>query len=238
MATPEAADGHPRHGVGSVPVRDPRLLVRYGHGERLAHWAIAITYVLLFLSGLALYHPFFFWTSLLFGGGTLMRILHPFAGIALAALFYPYASTLWRDNRLDPGDRIWLRHMFAYMNRRELAGAPEAGRYNAGQKLMFWSMVVVIACLGLSGIVIWQPYFAPTFPAAGRRGAAVIHVICAFVMFVGIGVHVYAAYWTKGSIRAMTRGTVTRAWARMHHPAWYREMVGEAPAPSKDRDPA
>jgi glycosyltransferase involved in cell wall biosynthesis len=54
-----------------------------------------------------------------------------------------------------------------------------------------------------------------------------LHAAMAFVMFVGIGIHVYAAYWTKGSIRAMTRGTVTRAWARFHHPGWYAKLVGK-----------
>ena len=39
--------------------------------------------------------------------------------------------------------------------------------------------------------------------------------------------HVYAAIWTKGTIRAMTRGTVTRAWARFHHPLWFRKVTGE-----------
>ncbi len=231
MATPDTIGRAPSAPHGA----DPRLLVRYTHGERLTHWAVAITYVLLFLSGLAMYHPFFFWTSALFGGGTLMRILHPFAGVLLAALFYPYASTLWRANRMTAGDWAWTKHMFAYVNKIEVPDLPEPGRYNAGQKMMFWSMIVIIAFLCASGLFLWQPYFAPSFSATARKSAAVVHVVCAFIMFVGIGVHVYAAYWTKGSIRAMTRGTVTRAWARMHHPGWYREMVGAPPAGKDER---
>jgi len=205
---------------------------RYSHRERLTHWAVALAYVALFLSGLALFHPFFYWTAALFGGGPLMRILHPFCGVALAVLFYPYAATLWRDNRMTPGDWAWVRHMFAYMNRQEMKDVPETGKYNAGQKLMFWSMIVVIALLVVTGVVLWQPYFAPSFSATARKAAAVVHAISAFVMFVGIGIHVYAAYWTKGSIKAMTRGTVTRAWARMHHPAWYRQATESAGAES------
>ena len=58
------------------------LLPRYGHKERLTHWAVAVAYVALFLSGLALFHPFFYWTSELFGGGPFMRIIHPFLGAA------------------------------------------------------------------------------------------------------------------------------------------------------------
>jgi formate dehydrogenase subunit gamma len=211
----------------TVRSEDPTLLRRYSTGERLAHWGVAISYILLFLSGLALFHPFFFWTSALFGGGPLMRILHPFIGVVLAALFYPYAARLWRDNLMRPSDWAWVRAMFSYVNKRE-AGVPEVeGKYNAGQKLMYLSMIVVIAALLLSGVVIWQPYFAPSFSATIRKAAAVVHAISAFVMFVGIGIHVYAAYWTKGSMKAMTRGTVSRAWAKRHHPGWYRQMVSK-----------
>ena len=226
MATPENVVGT-RRTTAPESSRDPNLIVRYGTAERLTHWAVAIAYIFLFLSGLALFHPFFFWTSALFGGGPLMRILHPFCGVVLAVLFYPYAAALWRDNRMTAGDWIWVRHMFAYMNRRESKEVPETGKYNAGQKLMYWSMILVIAGLVVTGIVIWQPYFAPAFSASARKASAVLHAVLAFVMFVGIGIHVYAAYWTKGSIKAMTRGTVTRAWARMHHPAWYRDVTSK-----------
>jgi formate dehydrogenase subunit gamma len=204
----------------------PALLPRYTHAERLTHWAVAVAYVALFLSGLAMFHPFFYWTSALFGGGALMRILHPFVGAAFGVLFYAYALRLVRDNLLVPSDRLWLAGMFRYMNKQG-AEVPVEGKYNAGQKLMYWSMIVVIAVLFVTGILMWRPYFAPGVPPGLRRVANVGHAAMAFVMFVGIGIHVYAAYWTKGSIRAMTRGTVTRAWARFHHPGWYAKLVGK-----------
>lgn len=208
---------------------DPQLLHRYGHVERLAHWGAAICYVLLFLSGLALFHPFFFWTASLFGGGTLLRILHPFIGLMLALFFYPYAARLWRDNLMTPSDWAWNRNMFAYMNKQHARVPPVEGKYNAGQKLMYWSMIVIVGALLLSGVVIWQPWFAPAFSRTARKAAAIVHAVSAFIMFVGMGVHVYAAYWTKGSMKAMTRGTVTRAWARLHHPGWYRQVTGKEP---------
>jgi len=229
VAIPENVVGTKREQTAEARPTDPNRLVRYEPAERITHWAIAIVYIFLFVSGLALFHPFFFWTASLFGGGQLMRVLHPFFGVALMVLFYPYAVNLWRDNRLTPGDTVWLRHMFAYVNKQETKEVPETGKFNAGQKLMFWSMVVIIAALLLTGFVIWQPYFAPGFSAQARKAAAVIHAIAAFIMFIGIGIHVYAAYWTKGSMKAMTRGTVTRAWARMHHPAWYRQLTGKDP---------
>ena len=52
---------------------------------------------------------------------------------------------------------------------------------------------MIIAVLLVTGILIWRPYFAPAFPLVGRRLTAVLHAIFAFIMFVGIGIHVYAA---------------------------------------------
>ena len=204
----------------------PELLTRYSHAERLTHWAVAVAYVALFLSGLAMFHPYFYWLSALFGGGPLMRVIHPFLGATFAILFYAYALRIVRDNLLLPSDRRWLAAMWGYMNKQgpEL---PVEGKYNAGQKLMYWSMVVVIALLLVTGLLVWRPYFAPAVPVPLRRLASLTHAAMAFVMFVGIGVHVYAAYWTKGAVRAMTRGTVTRAWARFHHPGWYAKVVGK-----------
>jgi formate dehydrogenase subunit gamma len=205
---------------------DPGLVPRYSHAERLTHWAVAVLYVALFLSGLALFHPFFYWLASVFGGGPLMRVIHPFLGVAFAILFYAYALRLVRDNLLLPSDRRWLRGMFGYMNKKG-GEVPVEGKYNAGQKLMYWSMVVVIAFLFVTGLLIWRPYIAPGVPAPAKQVASVVHAVMAFVMFVGIGIHIYAAYWTKGSMRAMTRGTVSRAWARFHHPGWYAKMEGK-----------
>jgi formate dehydrogenase subunit gamma len=205
--------------------RPPDAIRRYSEVERLTHWAVALAYVALFLSGLALFHPFFWWISGLFGGGSLMRILHPFIGAGFAVLFALYAAPLVRDNHILPSDRRWLRGMAGYMNGRE--EVPVEGKYNAGQKLMYWSMVVCVLALLLSGLVIWRPYIAPAFGLTARRAAAVVHVVFAFIMFVGIGIHIYAALWTKGSMRAMTRGWVSRRWARYHHPGWYAKMTGK-----------
>jgi formate dehydrogenase subunit gamma len=88
-------------------------------------------------------------------------------------------------------------------------------------------MVPLIALLACTGVLVWQPWFAPHVAPHLRRLAGLLHAVCAFIMFVGIGIHVYAAIWTKGSLDAMIRGTVSRAWARFHHPGWYREVTGK-----------
>jgi formate dehydrogenase subunit gamma len=102
---------------------------------------------------------------------------------------------------------------------------PEVGRYNAGQKLLFFVLVLCLLLLLLSGIVIWRAYFAFYFPIEVVRVAAVIHAVTAFVLICSIIVHIYAAIWVKGSIGAMVRGTVTLGWARKHHPKWFRESI-------------
>ena len=200
-------------------------ILRHDNTERIVHWLIAITFFFLFLSGLALFSPFFFWLSAIFGGGQFMRMIHPFAGVLLVVLFYPYAWRLRKDNRWSPADARWVENSVAYMEKR--VEFHDTGKYNAGQKLMYWSMVPIIAVLFLTGITMWQPWFASSVPASVRRVTSLVHAASAFIMFIGIGIHWYAAYWTRGSIRAMVRGTVTQAWARYHHPAWFRQITGK-----------
>lgn len=202
------------------------LIERYGAEDRMNHWFVAIVFVLLALSGLALFHPSMFWLTNLFGGGQWTRILHPFAGVVMFVAFAWLAMKLWHHNRIQARDKQWLRQWRDVVANRE-DKLPEVGRYNAGQKLLFWVMVASVVVLLLSGVLIWQPYFAPAVPITLVRLAALVHAVAAFVLILGVIVHIYAAIWVKGTIRGMTRGTVTRAWARRHHPAWHREISGE-----------
>jgi len=203
-----------------------RLIRRYTARERNNHWIVAIAFVLAALSGLALFHPAFFFLTNLFGGGPWTRILHPFIGVVMFLFFIAMAVRFWRFNHITAADRQWMRRIKDVLCNRD-ENLPELGKYNAGQKLLFWTMVVSIPLLLLTGIVIWQPWFAPYFPIWLLRATVVIHALAAWIMILGIIVHVYAAIWVKGTVRAMTRGTVTEAWAKHHHRAWYREMTGK-----------
>ena len=203
---------------------NPDLIVRYTPNERTNHWITAITFVLLALSGLALFHPSMFWLSALFGGGQWTRILHPFVGLVMFVSFMILALRFWHHNYLDADDRQWLRQIDDVLTNRE-DRLPEVGRYNAGQKLLFFVLVLCLVLLLLSGIVIWRAYFAFYFPIDVVRVAAVIHALSAFVLICSIIVHIYAAIWVKGSMGAMVRGTVTLGWARKHHPKWFRESI-------------
>ena len=203
---------------------NPELIVRYTPNERTNHWITAISFVLLALSGLALFHPSMFWLTALFGGGQWTRILHPFVGIVMFVSFMILALRFWHHNYLDADDVQWLRQINDVLTNRE-DRLPEIGKYNAGQKLLFFVLVLCLLMLLLSGIVIWRAYFAFYFPIEVVRIAAVIHAVSAFVLICSIIVHIYAAIWVKGSIGAMVRGTVTLGWARKHHPKWFRESI-------------
>ena len=203
------------------------LVVRYSANERMNHWLVAITFIMLALSGLALFHPAFYFLSNLFGGGPWSRILHPFIGVVMFVSFLGLIVKFWGHNYITNADREWQKHLGEIMANKA-RNLPEVGKYNIGQKYLFWSLVVVIPMLMLSGFIVWRPYFAPFFSISIIRLAVLIHALAAFIAIVAIIVHVYAAIWTKGSIRAMTRGTVTTAWARHHHPAWYKEISKDA----------
>ena len=199
-------------------------IVRYAAPTRINHWIVAISFVLLALSGLALFHPAMFWLTALFGGGPWTRILHPFIGIVMVAAFALLGAKLWRDNIMRSYDWQWLRQIRDVVENRE-DELPAVGKYNAGQKLLFY--VIVLCLLGLlaSGIVMWRAYFALYFPIGVIRFASLLHAVCALVLICAIVVHIYAAIWVKGSVRAMTRGKVSDGWAWKHHRLWFRDVT-------------
>jgi formate dehydrogenase subunit gamma len=202
------------------------LIIRYTPNERTNHWITAISFVLLALSGLAMFHPAMSWLYALLGGGQWTRILHPFIGCVMFLSFLILALRFWHHNYLDRNDVQWMKQIGDVLTNQE-DKLPEIGKYNAGQKLLFFTMVTCLLLLLASGIVIWRRYFSFYFPIEIIRLAAVVHAAAAFVLIVGIVVHIYAALWIKGSIGAMTRGTVTLGWARKHHPRWFKEIIGK-----------
>lgn len=217
------------------------VVQRYTANDRSNHWLTAITFVLLALSGLALFHPAMFWLTALFGGGTWTRILHPFVGLVMFASFTGLVLRFWHHNLIERRDVQWLRQIGDVVANRE-DRLPEVGRYNGGQKLLFWVLLASMLGLLLTGVVIWRAYFSHWFPIGVIRAAALLHAFSGFVIICAIVVHIYAAIWIKGSMGAMIRGTVTYAWARQHHRAWFKDIVAHEeaqarPGPSTDRPP-
>jgi formate dehydrogenase subunit gamma len=111
--------------------------------------------------------------------------------------------------------------------------SPRWGKYNAGQKMVFWSMSILIIVLISSGVVIWDQYFYEYTSIEQKRIAVLVHSLAAIVAICVWIVHVYAAIWVRGTFRAMTRGYVTGGWAWKHHRKWLRELVTDKPSDHK-----
>ena len=197
-------------------------LLRYSAPVRTNHWLVAIAFVLAALSGLALFHPALFFLSNLFGGGPWTRILHPFIGLFMVLVFLALSSRVWDDNRMGDADWQWLRQWRDAVNNRE-ERLPEVGRYNGGQKFLFFVLVVCLLGLFVTGFPMWRAYF--TLPVGLVRLSSVLHAIGALVLVCAILVHIYAGFWVRSSVHAMLRGTVTPGWAWKHHRAWFRQIT-------------
>lgn len=205
---------------------DPKKysIVRYTPGQRINHWIIAITFVLLTISGLALFHPAFYWMSNLLGGGVWTRILHPFIGVLMFVCFFLFAIRLWRFNKITKKDREWVAATPKIL-KHETENVPDTGRYNGGQKILFFALIVLMLGLLASGLVMWREYFSHFFGIELVRFASLLHAFFAFLIICAIIIHIYAGIWVKGSMRAMTRGTVSPGWAWKNHRDWYRKIV-------------
>jgi formate dehydrogenase subunit gamma len=202
------------------------LIERYTGSQRVAHWITAISFILLTLSGLALFHPSMAWLSHLLGGGQWNRIQHPFIGVLWFLVFARFALPLMGSNVITGGDVKWLANVNRVLS-HDASGIPPVGKYNGGQKVLYWVLLLGMLVLLGSGIVIWELYFADQFTIDQRRIAVLAHAAMAWVLILFIIVHVTASVWTAGSVTAMIRGKVSRAWARHHHPGWYRQVTGE-----------
>jgi formate dehydrogenase subunit gamma len=208
-----------------VHAGNPVTVDRYTKGARINHWITATSLVLLALSGLALFHPSLFFLTGLFGGGQWTRAIHPWIGVLLFFSFAGLFIRFWRANLWRSEDGTWLARL-----RDVLAGndekLPEVGKYNAGQKAVFWGMSLLIIILITSGFVIWDQYFSQYTTIDQKRVAVLLHAAAAVAIICVWIVHVYAAIWVRGTIGAMTRGQVTGGWAWRHHRKWLRELVG------------
>lgn len=198
-------------------------LQRYDDRTRMNHWAIALLFFLAALSGLAFFHPALFFLSNLFGGGPWTRILHPYLGVLMCVSFLALFVRLWRENVLNDADKAWLDNA-GEMLKGNKSALPPVGKYNAGQKLVFWLMAGSLLVLLVTGLLFWHAWF-PHWPIFARRIGVLLHALAAVVLVLTVIVHVYAAIWVKGTTRAMTRGTVSRRWAKLNHPLWHDEMT-------------
>ena len=206
---------------------------RYTDNQRINHWLVVVLFGLAGFSGLALFHPGLFFLTQFFGGPQWTRILHPYLGIGVFLLFLLmffgfFSANLWRRE-----DGQWLKAAPKLVFDGDDSQLPPVHKYNAGQKMVFWLMAISLVVLLATGLLFWQAWFAASVPIWLQRIAVLLHALAAFVMSLTAVVHIYAAIWVKGTLRAMTQGTVSAGWAKHHHPLWYRDKMqgrgGRAP---------
>src|ERR1700742_4027212 len=125
---------------------DPVQVDRYTTAARINHWITAVSLVLLALSGLALFHPSLFFLTKLFGGGQWTRTIHPWIGVVLFFSFFGLFFRFWRLNLWRGADTTWLARLNEVLGNRDHEDPElvEIGKYNAGQKMVFWSMSILI----------------------------------------------------------------------------------------------
>lgn len=197
-------------------------IVRHERGARLIHWSVALSFLVSLLSGMPIWTPIFGWMAVFVGGLETARVVHPWAGLVFCftcvLMFFHWLG----DMKLEPVDREWFGpKLFRFLSYED--AAIDTGKYNGGQKIFFYAIALGAFGLLVTGIPMWFPLkFSPLV----RQLSIVLHDVTFIFFVVGIVSHIYMGTAAEpGTFRAMTLGTVTRAWAKLHHPGWFRQVV-------------
>jgi formate dehydrogenase subunit gamma len=201
-------------------------IVRHRLASRVIHWSVAVSFLLALFSGLPIWTPVFGWMASLLGGLHVCRWLHPWAGVLFFVAVGVMLVHWWNDMWLLPADREWLRPGKAVAYMRHEGDDSEVGKYNGGQKLFFFAAGLAAIALVVSGVVLWLA----ELPKPIQEAAILLHDLTFIVLIAAVVLHIYLGTAAEpGTFHSMTRGTVSRPWARLHHPRWYREVTGEEP---------
>jgi formate dehydrogenase subunit gamma len=209
--------------------RSGRTMLRFNGLERFAHWLTAVTFVLLALTGLNLVLGRVLLLPLIGEGafGTISawaKLVHNFIAwpfmLGIVMIF-----GLWvRDNIPAKVDGEWLRNFGGFFKK---GVHPPAWRFNAGQKMIFWSVVLGGTALSVTGIFLIFPELNASF--TGWQWMQTIHGIVSAIMIAIILAHIYiGSVGMEGAFDAMGSGEVDLNWAREHHSLWVEEELGRA----------
>lgn len=219
---------------GRIPIEggpSGRTITRFTLLERANHWMVASCFIILGLTGL----------NLTFGRHLLLPLIGPEAFTAVSTwgkvahnfLAFPFTLgivvmlLLWaKDNIPNARDVDWLKMGGGFIGR----GHPVAGRFNAGQKVVFWITVLGGAAVAVSGYILIFP-FAVT-DIAGMQLAHMVHGIIAVLMIAAMLAHIYiGSIGMEGAFDAMGSGEVDLNWAKEHHGLWVKEVASAHKAP-------
>lgn len=219
-------------------------ILRFNAFERFTHWLTAISFIVLAISGL----------NYIFGKRLLMPLIGPdafaawsqYAKYAHNFLSWPFMLGLlfmlavWlRDNIPDRTDIRWIREGGGFIGDKH----PPARRFNAGQKIVFWSVALGGLLLSASGIIMLFPFSAADIN--GMQWAQYVHAGVGVLLIAAMLAHIYiGSLGMEGAYDAMGSGEVDLAWAKSHHKLWVEEEQaktasgrqlprGGAPAPAE-----
>lgn len=201
-----------------------RKILRFNALERFTHWFTATAFIILAITGL----------NYIFGKRLLMPLIGPDAFAAWSQWAkYAHNFVSWgfmlgvlvmlvvwiKDNIPDRYDAAWLKAGGGFFNNAH----PDSARFNAGQKLIFWSVVLGGIALSVTGIIMLFPFSAADIN--GMQWAQYIHAIVGVILTAIMIAHIYiGSLGMEGAYDAMGSGEVDLAWARRHHRVWVEEQ--------------
>jgi formate dehydrogenase subunit gamma len=213
---------------GSVKVHgEPtgRLIERFTPFERYTHWVVAISFVILGISGLVMMlgkyvllpvigYTLFAWLA------QLSKHLHNFVGPVFVVSLLMFIVMFAKDNLPRLYDIKWFANLGGMISGEHVP----SGRFNAGEKVWFWIGVVVLSLIvSASGLVLLFPNFDQV--RAVMIEANVVHAVAAgAVTAISLG-HIYlGTIGLDGAYEAMRNGYVDETWAKEHHEYWYNDV--------------
>jgi formate dehydrogenase subunit gamma len=212
-------------------------ILRFAGFERFIHWLTASCFIILALSGL---NVSFGRTLILplFGADAFAAMSH-YAKLAHNYLAFPFMLGLvimfliWiKDNIPGKVDLQWIRQGGGILANGK---HPPARRFNAGQKGIFWIVIIGGALMSVSGWFLIFPFLPGNITAL--QFWTVIHAVVAMLFIAAMLAHIYiGSVGMEGAFDAMGTGEVDVNWAKEHHSLWAEEQQKKVGAPS-DRAP-
>lgn len=211
----------------------PGRILRYHFVERLTHWIAAFSYLYLLLTGLAFWSPWLFWIAVILGGAPVSRMLHPWIGLIFVAATLQMYSMWASEMHQTSADKAWWKSLRFYVQNED-EKMPPAGKYNAGQKTLFWTFLWSGLVLLATGLVLWLPEMIPWNLRFLRYVAIFLHPVAALVTIANFMIHIYMSIFAeKGALDSMVQGDVSKEFVARYHPGWYAELTGEQPPTRK-----